>query len=245
MRSTAARGAAVGTAVVLFMPFRRVNQPLAVGFVTARLVECAFIAVGIVSVLAVVTLRQDVGGAGAAAAGSLEVAGRSLVAIHDWSFLLGPGFVVGIGNGMILGYLMYAPALVPRRMALSGLIGGPLLCASGVAVLFGVFDAGSVPQALATLPEFLWELFLGIYLTARGVRPPPVLADGRTLTVAPATAPRRGGLVDRPRAAWPSGSASRGRIRPSKRAQASRSCQRRPLRRSAARPLKIGAGRSG
>jgi hypothetical protein len=120
-----------------------VNQALAVGYVAARLVECGFIAVGILSVPAVVTLRQDVGGAGAAAAGSLSVAGRSLVAIHDWSFLLGPGFVVGIGNGLILGYLMYAPALVPRRMALLGVIGGPLLCASGIAVLFGVFDAGS------------------------------------------------------------------------------------------------------
>jgi Domain of unknown function (DUF4386) len=143
-----------------------------------------FIAVGVLSVLAVVTLRQDVGGAGAAAAGSLEVAGRSLVAIHDWSFLLGPGFVVGIGNGLILGYLLYVPALVPRRMALFGLVGGPLLCASGIAVLFGVIDAGSVPQALATPPEFLWELFLGICLTARGFRPSQVVADGRTLTVA-------------------------------------------------------------
>jgi Domain of unknown function (DUF4386) len=109
----------VGTAVVLFAPLRRVNQPLAVGYVTARLVECAFIAVGILSMRAVGDLA---GGcrrrAGAAAAGSLGVAGRSLVAIHDWSFLLGPGFVVGIGNGMILGCLMYAPGLVPRRMAL-------------------------------------------------------------------------------------------------------------------------------
>jgi Domain of unknown function (DUF4386) len=132
--------------------------------------------------------------------------------------VLGLGFVVGIGNGLILGHLMYAPALVPRRLALLGVTGGPLLCASGVAVLFGVIDAGSVPQALATLPEFVGDLFLGIYLTARGFRPSPVLADGRTLTSwpeeradgSPATAPRRGGLVIRQRVAGPSGSASRG-----------------------------------
>ena len=115
----------VGTAVVLFTPLKRVNETLAVGYVTARLVECAFIAVRTLSILAVVTLRQDVGRAGAAAAGSLAVAGRSLIAIHDWSFLLAPGFVVGIGNGLILGYLMYTSGLVPRRLAPLGLIGGP------------------------------------------------------------------------------------------------------------------------
>ena len=56
--------------------------------------------------MAVVTLRQDVGAAGG---DSLVIAGRSLVAIHDWTFLLGPGWVVGVGNGLILGYLMFRP----------------------------------------------------------------------------------------------------------------------------------------
>jgi hypothetical protein len=58
-------------------------------------------------------------------------AGRSLVAIHDWTFLLGPGFIVGVGNGLILGYLMYRSGLVPRGMAMLGLIAGPVLCAGG------------------------------------------------------------------------------------------------------------------
>jgi Domain of unknown function (DUF4386) len=93
----------VGTAVVLFPILKRFNEKLALGYVTARLVECGFIAVGILSVLSVVTLRQDIGGAGAANAASLTIAGRSLVAIHDWSFLLGPGFIVGVGNGLLLG----------------------------------------------------------------------------------------------------------------------------------------------
>src|SRR5918999_5541949 len=125
----------LGTAVVLFPILKRQNEPLALGYVTARLVECTFIAIGIVSLLAVVTLRQDFAGAAGGDPGSLVAVGKSLVAIHDWTFLLGPGFIVGVGNGLILGWLMYRSGLVPRGMALLGLIAGPVLCAGGIAVL--------------------------------------------------------------------------------------------------------------
>ncbi|MFL5798220.1 MAG: DUF4386 domain-containing protein [Actinomycetota bacterium] len=164
----------IGTAVVLFPILKRQSEVLSLGYVTARIVESAFIAVGLLSLLAIVTLRQDVGGA--AAAGSLVPVGRALVAIHDWTFLLGPGWVVGIGNGLILGYLMYRSGLVPRGMAMLGLIGGPLIIASGTAVLFGVFEPGSGPQVIATAPEFVWELSLGIYLIVKGFRPSPITA---------------------------------------------------------------------
>jgi uncharacterized protein DUF4386 len=164
----------IGTAVVLFPILKRQNEGLALGCVTARLVESAFIAIGIVSVLAVVTLRQDVGGAGGP--GSLVNVGRSLVAIHDWTFLLGPGWVVGVGNGLLLGYLMYRSGLVPRGMAMLGLIGGPLIIASGTAVLFDLFEPGSGPQVIATAPEFVWELSLGIYLMVKGFKPSPILS---------------------------------------------------------------------
>ncbi|WP_207956746.1 DUF4386 domain-containing protein [Rubrobacter tropicus] len=118
----------IGTAIVLYPVVKRVNEILALGYVTARVVECAFIAVGLISLLSVVTLRKEAAGADA---GSLVAVGQSLVALHDWTFVLGPGFVVGVGNGLILGYLMYKSALVPRGMAMLGLIGGPLIIASG------------------------------------------------------------------------------------------------------------------
>jgi hypothetical protein len=162
----------IGTAVVLFPILKQQNESLALSFVTARVVESAFIAVGILSVLTVVTLRQDLAGAGSDPA-TLRTVGRSLVAIHDWTFLLGPGFVVGIGNGLILGYLMYRSGLVPRGMAMLGLIGGPLILASGSAVLFGVIEPGSVAQGVATVPEFVWELSLGIYLAVKGFKAAP------------------------------------------------------------------------
>ena len=161
----------IGTAVVVYPIFRRKYEALALGYVTARLVECAFIAIGIVSYLAVVTLHQTT------AAGSLLNDARSLVAIRNWTFVLGPGFFAGVGNGLILGYLMYRSGLMPRGLALLGLIGGPLVMASGVAVLFGVFAAGSAWQAIATIPEFIWELSLGIYLIVKGFKPSPITSE--------------------------------------------------------------------
>ena len=125
----------IGTAVVLWPIVKRQSETLALSYVASRVVESIIIVVGLISLLSVVTLREDFAGAGADA-GSLTIAGKSLVAIHDWTFLLGPGFCVGV-NGLLLGYLFYRSGLVPRWMAIFGLVGGPLIFASAIAVLFG------------------------------------------------------------------------------------------------------------
>ena len=156
----------IGSAVVLYPVAKRVNEILALGFVTARVMESAFIAVGILSILSLVTLRQEA--AAGADAASLLAVGQSLVAVQSWTFLLGPGFVVGIGNGLILGYLMYTSRLIPRGMAMLGLIAGPVLLARFVGILFGVFEPTSVLGSLTVVPEFIWELGLGIWLIVKG-----------------------------------------------------------------------------
>jgi Domain of unknown function (DUF4386) len=157
----------IGTAVVIVPIMRRQNEELSIGYVTARIFECTFILVGIVSVLGIITLRNQVAGA------SEGTVAYTLAAIKDWTFLLGPGWMVGWGNGLILGYLMYRTGLVPRRAAWLGLIGGPLIIISGTAIMFG----GNHPsntlhslQGIATGPEFVWELFLGVYCTIWGFR---------------------------------------------------------------------------
>jgi len=160
----------VGTAVVPFSIHRRFSEAGAVGYVSARIVECVFIAIGIVSILAIVTLRQD------APSGASPALGQGLEAVYEWSFRLGPGFIVGLGNGLILGWMMYRSGLVPRGMAMLGLIGGPLIILAGILVIFDVIEGSGVVQGLMTIPEFLWELSLGIYLIAKGFRPSPILA---------------------------------------------------------------------
>ena len=180
----------IGTAVVIFPIVRRQNEELALGYVTARVIECTFILVGIVSVLGIITLRNQVAGA------SEGTVAYTLAAIKDWTFLLGPGWVVGWGNGLILGYLMYRSELVPRQAAWLGLIGGPLLSVTGTAILFSGNDPSDTLRSLqgvATIPEFLWELFLGVYCTFKGFRPssPILRADTREDRpgAAPAAAP--------------------------------------------------------
>jgi hypothetical protein len=168
----------IGTAVVPYSIHKRYSEKLALGFVTARVMESVFIAVGILSMLALVTLRQDLAGTNTDPA-TLDTVGRSLVAVKEWTFVLGPGFVVGVGNGLILGYLMYRSGLVPRRLAMLGLIGGPLIVATGALVVLGAIDQGGAVQGIATIPEFIWELSLGIYLTVKGFRPSPILDDAR------------------------------------------------------------------
>ena len=155
----------IGSALTLYPVLRKHSEVLSLGFVAARVTESGFIGIGIIALMALNTLRLH---AGSADEGSLLVAGQALVALHDWTFRIGPGMVVGVGNGLILGYLMWKTRLVPRAMSILGLIGGPALLAAGVAVLFGYIEAGSTPQIIATVPEFFWELSLGIWLLVKG-----------------------------------------------------------------------------
>ena len=163
----------IACATVLFPILKRQNEALALSYVAARIVECTFILVGLLSVLTIASLRQ----VGAEAdAGTLTTIGTSLLATHNWTFLLGPGFADGIGTGMILGYLMFKSGLVGRRMALVGLVGGTMLAASGAAVLLGVIPQFGAVQGILTIPEVIWEAFLGLYLLFKDFKPSPILA---------------------------------------------------------------------
>ena len=165
----------IGTAVVIVPIMRRQFEDLSIGYVTARLFESTFILVGILAVLAIITLRNEPAGANE---GTIAY---TLAAIKDWTFLLGPGWVVGWGNGLILGYMMYRTQLVPRPWPWLGLIGGLLLSITGTAILLGGNDPSSTLhslQGLLTIPEAAWELFLGVYCTIWGFRrAAPILAE--------------------------------------------------------------------
>ena len=169
----------IGTAVVIYPIFRRRFEVLSIGYVTARLVECTFIAIGIVSYLAVVTLHPKAG----VAAGSLVNDARALVAVRNWTFVLGPGFVAGLGNGLILGSMMYRSGLMPRGLSMLGLIGGTLICITGLGVVLDVFARGGTAQAIATVPEIIWELSLGIYPLVKGFKTSPIDEAGPPTSV--------------------------------------------------------------
>jgi hypothetical protein len=165
--------AGIGTTVALYPVLKRQNQSLALGFVTSRLVEAAVIMTGVVSLLAVVTLQQDVSGGDPATTSAVS---QGLVAVRDWTFLFGPGFMASV-NAVLLGTLMYRSRLVPRVIPTIGLIGAPLLFAANLATLFGHNEQTSGITMLATLPIACWELSVGTWMTVKGFKPAPITAN--------------------------------------------------------------------
>jgi hypothetical protein len=166
--------ACIGTAVVLYPVVKRQNEAAALGLVGVRVLEAATIVAGVVTLLAIVTVRQA--GAGADAV----VAGQALVALHDWTFLLGQGLLPAV-NALLLGSLLYKSRLVPRVLPLLGFIGAPLLIGSATATVFGLWEQTSAPSAVAALPIALWEISLGVWLVVKGFKPSPITA-GMTST---------------------------------------------------------------
>ncbi|MCZ2849348.1 DUF4386 domain-containing protein [Modestobacter sp. VKM Ac-2978] len=152
----------IGTAVALYPVVKRESESVALGYVCGRLLEAAVITTGIAATLSLVTLR----GAGS----STEVA-RALIAVHDWTFLLGPGLVIGV-NSLLLAWLMHRSRLVPRWIAVLGLIGGPLVFVSSTAVLFGLYEDTSPWRFVAAIPVTAWEMSLAVRLIAKGFTRP-------------------------------------------------------------------------
>ena len=165
--------ACLGTAVALFSIVKREHEGLALGFVTTRMFEATVIVIGVVCLLAVVTLREA--GVAPADATTLMTVDRALVAIRNWTFLLGPSLMPAV-NALLLGTLMYRSRLIPRAIPVLGLIGGPLLISSTLGTLLGVNDGMSVWTGIATAPIFLWELSLGLWMTIKGFDPDAPIA---------------------------------------------------------------------
>jgi Domain of unknown function (DUF4386) len=173
--------AGIGTAVTLYPVVKRQHEGLALGFVTARVLEGVMIFTGVVSLLSLLTLRQNLGGTNAAA---LVAVGASHVAVYNWTFLLSQSLMPGI-NALLLGTLMYRSRLVPRIIPMLGLIGGPLLIIAVFATLFGQHTSLSGLAAVPVIPVAAWEFSLGVWLTFKGFRSSPITAE-----VTAASAPR-------------------------------------------------------
>jgi hypothetical protein len=165
--------ACIGTAVVLYPVVRRQSQTAALGFVASRVVEGALILVGVVSVLTLLTLRNDVAGTTDADPAALVTTGQTLTAAYDWTFLLSQS-LAPVFNALFLGYALYRSGLVPRVLPVMGLVGAPLLLASDLAIFFGLYERDAPVVAIAVLPIAVWEFALGVYLTVKGFRPSAV-----------------------------------------------------------------------
>lgn len=169
----------VATALALYPVTKRVSQAFALGLVASRLVEAGLILVGVVSILSVVSLRQDLGGSASAPAGLLEVS-QALVAVRDWAFNFGPGVMPAI-NAMFLATVLYQARLVPRALPVLGLVGAPILLTSTALVTFGHIEQFGSESIFLALPIALWEFSLGCWLSFKGFDDSPVLAEEPSL----------------------------------------------------------------
>ena len=163
---------AVGTAVALYSVVKRHHEGLALGFVTTRLMEAAILIVATLAILSVVTLRET--GAAGADAATLVTVGQSLVAVRDWSFVIGTG--VPALNALILATLMYQSRLVPRAIPALGLIGVVTFGSWVIGYILGVTEGGTPWHSVGVAPIFFWELALGLWMTFRGFRASAVAA---------------------------------------------------------------------
>jgi hypothetical protein len=177
--------AGIGTAVTLFPVVKRQNEGMALGFVATRTLEAAMIFTGVASILSLVTLHQDLGTATGANAASLVTIGASHVATYNWAFTVGQS-LMPVANAVLLGTLMYRSGLVPRVIPVMGLIGAPLQLSAVILTMFGVIDRTSVATGILVIPDFIWELSLGIYLVVKGFKPCPITDAMRAADTPPA-----------------------------------------------------------
>jgi hypothetical protein len=167
--------AGIGTAIVLFPVLKRQSETPALGFVAARIVEATLIFVGVISILSIVTLRNDVAGTAGADPAALVTIGQAHLATYDWTMLLSQS-LAPVFCDLFLGYLLYRSGLVPRILPIIALVGAPLLLVSDVAVFFGANDQFGPVALLAAIPVAVFEFSLGVYLVVKGFRPSPILA---------------------------------------------------------------------
>jgi hypothetical protein len=161
--------AIVGTAVALFPVAKRQNEGIALGYVGLRTLEAGIIAVGVIPLLAVVTLRQHLTGIADADPATLITLSNVFVSFYKWTALIGPGFVCGT-NTVLMAYLMYKSRLVPRFIPMLGLIGGPLVFAVNAGKMFGLYEQIPPWVAIGVIPIFAWEVSLAIYLIVKGFK---------------------------------------------------------------------------
>ena len=153
--------AGIGTAVVLFPVLKKQNESAALGLVAARVLESGTIFVGVAFLLSIVTLRKSGAGADALATS------HALVALYDRIFLLGQSFMPAVCD-LLLGFLLYKSRLVPRGLSAIGIVGGPVLLAGYLGVLFGLVAQHSTVAGLSAVPVAVFEFSLGVWLVVKG-----------------------------------------------------------------------------
>lgn len=158
---------AIGTATTMFPLLRKYNETIALWHVCFRFLEAVVITIGIISVLSLLTLSREYVAGGITDITSYQASGTLLKAIHEWTFLLGPNFMLGI-NTMMYSYIFYKSKLVPRFIPILGMTGATLVFICAFLVMFGVIEQVSLWGGLLALPVAANEMILAVWLIVKG-----------------------------------------------------------------------------
>ncbi|WP_369045897.1 DUF4386 domain-containing protein [Sinomonas sp. P10A9] len=170
--------AIVGTGVAFFPVIRRLGEGMALGYAALRTLEAAVIAVGVTPLIAAIALAQAPEAAGTA--GLVQ----ALAAVHNWTFIVGPGLICP-ANTVVLAAVLFRSRLVPRVIPVLGLVGGPLVLALNAWQVLALTPQAPGWTAPAVVPIFAWEVSLAVYLIVKGFRPTPAQSD-RVVEAVPA-----------------------------------------------------------
>ncbi len=165
---------AVGTATTMYPILKKYDGTIALWHVCFRFLEAVVIIIGIISVLALLTLSQEYIAGGAQNSSAFEASGTVLKAIHEWTFLLGPNFMLGI-NTIMYSFIFYKSKLVPQFIPIIGMTGGALVFICSILVMFDVIEQVSVWGALLAMPVAANEMILAVWLITKGFNDAPLL----------------------------------------------------------------------
>ncbi|NLE99329.1 MAG: DUF4386 domain-containing protein [Propionibacterium sp.] len=153
--------AIIGTSVALYPVLKRLAPGMALAYVALRLLEATVVLTGVVAILGVL-------GAGEFA--------PVFASLNAMAFTVGPGLICPI-NTVVIAIVLWRTGLVARWIPALGLVGAPVVFASNVAIMTGVYEQTHPLALVAAVPIFAWEISLAVTLVARGFRPLPASAE--------------------------------------------------------------------
>ena len=158
----------VGMAITLYPLLQKHNERLALGFVGFRLVAAAFIVIGVILLLLLLTLSQEYVKAGAPNPSHFQTIGELLRTGRDLINHVGMILVLSMG-GLLLYYLLYQTKLVPRWLSSWGLAGTAVTIAASCLFMFRIIDL--TISVFMDIPLVLQEVVFAIWLIVKGVNP--------------------------------------------------------------------------
>jgi hypothetical protein len=175
--------------VLMFPILKQHHERIAFGYLGARIIDAVFIAVMVLFVLLQIPLASEYLKAGAANASYLQA--LSGVVLQGQLYAYNIGMITLGVSGLMLNYTLYRARLIPRPLAIWGLI--------GYAIIFGGMVSevmGSGLGLASSIPGGLWEVFIGVWLIVKGFSPATVPAPRTTsLTTPIVPSPAMGGAT--------------------------------------------------